>query len=169
MSWNVSGLVIQLETPESAYGEFLEKLGLADPEFEETLSFDDAMDESSEGSVAIASVDGWTSVWGRMLVFCDDVLGELTGSANAFVFLLEGVSGSYLFEWWTGGSRRRKWFSQGGSIQIDEGTPLPEEQKVRAEAPDDEEDQIFLLMNELTLPYRRLTGPEFDVFSISER
>ncbi len=164
MSWHTSGLVLQRETPEKGYQAFLESLDLEDPVFQRKAPFDDAI--SGEG-IAIASVDGWTSVWGALLVVSDHVLKKLSKQANAYAFLLEGTSGSFMFEWWVNGSLRRKRFIQEGKVTIDKGKPLAEEKEVFGKEVD-EEQRILLLMEKLTLPFRRLTKPKYHVFQVED-
>jgi len=158
-------LVVQIATPEKEYGAFLEKLGLENPVFEEKLTFDAALDAMSEESVAIASVEGWTSVWGVLLFVDEEVKQKLSKKANLLEFTLEGASDSYLFEWWTKGALKRKRFIQEGEVQIDIGKPLPEEVEAFEEE-DDEEERIFELIDRLCLPFRKLTMPKFHVFQI---
>jgi hypothetical protein len=164
MSWHTSGLVIHLATPEKEYQAFLETLELEDPVFRKKASFDDAV---SEEGIAIASMDGWTSVWGALLIVSDRVLKRLSKTANAYAFLMEGASGSYMFEWWTKGSCKRKRFIQEGEIGIDHGKPLPEENEVIAKE-DDDEQRILLLLEKLTIPFRKLTKPEYHVFEVED-
>lgn len=162
MSWHASGVIVRVATPEGGYAAFLRSLGLGEPTFERAATFDDAL--GGDG-VAVASVDGWTCAWGELLVVDDGALAAL--ACDAFAFVLEGTSDTYLFEWWAEGVRKRKRLSQAGEVVIDEGKPLPGEKAIfRAEA--DEEERVFALIEKLTLPVRRLMQPTYHVFRVAE-
>jgi hypothetical protein len=170
VSWSINVLLVQLETPEKGYEAFVNKLGIGNATYREKLPFDDAIDEVMDADgVAIASAEGWTSVWGSLisLIVGDDVLAELSATARTYSFMLDGTSDSYIFETWVKGKRVRKRGFQDGEVFVDEGEPLPEEAAAFANS-DDEEDRAFGLMNKLSVPHRRLTKPKFHVFDVDE-
>lgn len=170
MSWHTSGLVIHQSTAAKDYRSFLQKLGIEEPEFTEALPFDDAISATSDGdAIAIASADGWTSIWGSMVMVIvdDDDLAKASRNSEILSFLMEGASGSYMFEWWENGKPIRKRFTQAGEIVLNDGTPLPQEKAIFENEPDEEE-QIFALIDELTLPFQQLSAPTFHVFAIED-
>jgi hypothetical protein len=169
MSWHTSGLVVQVETPKESFQAFLQSIGVDGPEYVKTAPFDDAISGDDADMVAIASMDGWTSVWGIAMMWAadDDVMKKLFKNTNAFTFTMEGASDTYLFEWWVKGVRKRKYMIQEGEVGINEGKPLPEENEVFKQEVDDEQ-RILLLLEKLTLPWKRLTKPKYHVFAVED-
>lgn len=167
MSWHTNGLLVRVETPEKAYQSFVERLEVGTPTFQEKLPFDDAIDAiMADGTgIAIASVGGWTSVWGEMMFVSPTVLEELSKSADVLSFMTFGSSATHGFQWWTGGTCRRNRVYQDGKVTEEDGEPLPEE-VAAFKAEKDEEQRIFALIDTLCLPTRQLTKPKFHVFEI---
>jgi hypothetical protein len=169
MSWHTNVLVTQVDLPEKSYRPFVEGLDAGSPSFREKLLFNEAIDwMSDEGDgIAIASVDGWTSVWGEFLFLSDKELGKLSKVGDCYFAMLDSRSDTFLFEWWSKGVRVRKRAFQQGAVFMDMGKPLPQEMEAFKETKDEEE-RIFLLMEKLSIPFKRLTKPKFHMFETTE-
>jgi hypothetical protein len=168
MSWNVCALVVRTETRKADYQSFLERIGVGEPRYTDTLGFDEAMDEIARAGtgVAIGCSEGWTSVWGELLFLSEDVERELSKGTRLMWFMSYERSDMQMFAWWVDGVRLRKRHYQESEVCNEEGAPLPEELALY-KAEKDEEDRVFVLMSKLCLPFRRLTKPKFDVFETS--
>lgn len=86
------------------------------------------------------------SIWSAQL---DAALARLSRSSRVYSFLTEGTSGTHGFSWYVGGARRRLWLWQAGSLVMEMGAPLQEEDDAAAEDPDGEQ-MLFALMEKLT-------------------
>ncbi|HVK07763.1 MAG TPA: hypothetical protein VM597_03190 [Gemmataceae bacterium] len=165
MSWNTTGLLIKADHS-ADYPGLLRKLDLAATETGETVSFDEAASSSNEG-VAVATVDGWTALWGSigLLMVDDDGVAELARSADVLQLVLAGASDTAGFTWWKDGKVARDWMRQGGRMVKEQGKPLPQETAAFAGA--DDEQAILRLLESLTLPYERLESVEYEMFELS--
>ena len=163
MSWHTNAILIQRDYSDDYEGLF-EKLGLEDGEAAGKVSFDDASSNSNEG-VAIATVNGWTVLFGSMVLFMvdDDALAKIAKKADVFHMVLEGTSATAGFTWWTGGKLVRKWMRQDGKLIKNEGKPLAEEKKAFAKI-DDEQAVLQMLMS-LTLPWKDVQGSKYRMYS----
>ena len=160
MSWIESGMIIQVATPESEYRAFLESLEFENVVFKKKLAFDLAV---SAGGIAIASIEGWTILWGALALVAEERLRELSTTANIFVFLISEKTSSYMFEWWTNGTQKRKRFIE----EMDNNPSLPEEIEAFQEE-DDDESRFYAIMEKLTLPFRTVRKPKYHVFNVKD-
>jgi hypothetical protein len=167
MSWHTNALLIGADFSKD-YPGLLKKLGLEGGEVGEMVSFDDAASIDDE-SVAIATVDGWTALWGCIgLYMVDDKgLAKIAKKADVFEMILEGSSGTAGFSWWTGGKKVRDWMRQDGKMIKDEGEPLPQEKKAFAKKDSDEQAVLRMLMS-LTLTLKKLQDIEYQMYELSE-
>jgi hypothetical protein len=166
MSWHTNAVVIKSDFSDDYEGLF-EQLGLKGGEAGGAVSFDDAASLFNEG-VAIGTVNGWTALFGSMVLFMidDKGLAKISKKANVFQMILEGTSGTAGFTWWVNGKAIRNWMRQDDKLIKNEGKPLPEEKK--AFAKNDDEQAVLQLLMSLTLPLKDLQGIEYKTYSFPE-
>src|ERR1700722_1852846 len=104
----------------STYLEFPGAMEIGPIEFEAATSIE--VLEALEGGLgaAVASVEGWVSIWGPFLVADSDAVAHLSKGGTALTFILEGASGTAGFEWFRDGILIRRWLVQEGEIIHDE-------------------------------------------------
>jgi hypothetical protein len=166
MSWHSSAILIRAESPPGD-ALLLGLLGfpgaveIGPIDFEAATSME--ILEALEGGTgaAVASVEGWVSIWGPFLVADSDAVAHLSRGGAALTLILEGASGTAGFEWFHDGSLLRRWFAQGGEILQDEGDLLPEE---RDADDDDHESRVLHLIEQLTLPLGILAQPQYALY-----
>ncbi len=167
MSWHTSAILIRAEDlPGHAF--LLGRLGFPGATEIGPIDFEGATSigvfDMLEGSLgaAVASVDGWISIWGPFLVADSDAVAHLSRGGAALSLMLEGASGTAGFEWFRDGTLLRRWLVQGSDVIHDEGDPLPEE----SHAPTgDREGRVLFLLQRLALPLRALDGAEYTLYS----
>ncbi len=168
MSWHTSGILIHADHSKDIPW-LLNALGFPKAEHQdETVDFDEATSSAMDW-MAVGYVDGWTCAFGNVMALMaeDDAVAEISKSADVFSFHLEGTCGSAGFEWWSGGKALRKWRSMEGEVDINEGKPLAAEKKVFHQEEDDEQ-RVLLLMEKLTVPFKRLAKTSFDVYACDD-
>jgi hypothetical protein len=133
MSWHTNAILIKSDLSKDYEGLF-EKLGLEGGEAAGEISFDDAAASDNEG-VAVATVKGWTALFGSMVLFMvdDKGLAKIAKKADVFQLTLEGASATAGFTWWSGGKVVRNWMRQDGKVLKNEGKPARGEKGVRQE------------------------------------
>ncbi|OPZ83639.1 MAG: hypothetical protein BWY76_02187 [bacterium ADurb.Bin429] len=77
--------------------------------------------------------------------------------ARIFAVVAEGISGSYGFRLFAGGSLVRDFMSVDGKVETNAGTPLPEETGFDYESPF--EDDVFNLMQRISVDVGDLDVP----------
>ena len=167
MSWHASAILIGVDRANDIVG-FLEELGFPGAQYLHSVSFDEATaiaDYDGSLGLAVATVDGWTSIWGPFLMADSEALTRLSREGPVFTLILEGASGTYGFEWYRDGCRVREWMEQGGEIHSEDGEPLAEEVEVFRNS-DDGERRILELMERLTIPFGRLASVQYDAYQL---
>jgi hypothetical protein len=167
MSWHTSGIMIQVDRSDNI-PILLDELGFPGAEYIGPISFDDAtsvFDFSGSLGLSVATVDGWTSIWGPIVVADEDALVSLSRQGRVFTCIMEGASGTYSFAVYENGSRLRQWMEQEGKVYGEEGEPLVEELEIFART-DDREGRILLLLEALTLPLGRLSDINYDSYRL---
>jgi hypothetical protein len=163
MSWHTSGTLIHADYSKDLPG-LLEKLGVEGANLRDaTISFEEATSVEIDG-LGVAVVDGWTCLFGTMtmVLIDDEALARISKEADVFQITLEGSSGAAGFEWMTGGKSVRRWMIVEGDVTVNEGTPLPQEKLVANEK--DDEQRMLLLMEKMTVPFKRLSETKFHAF-----
>jgi hypothetical protein len=170
MSWHTSAILIRSESPPD-HVLLLGQLGfpgateIGPIDFEEATSigiFDTLGDRLG---AAVASVDGWISIWGPLLVADSDAVADLSRGGAALTLILEGASGTAGFEWFRDGTLLRRWLVQGGDFIHDEGDPLAEES---AASTYDPEGRVLFLLERLAVPLMRLDAAAYTLYSLPE-
>ncbi|WP_165250466.1 hypothetical protein [Paludisphaera soli] len=167
MSWHTSAVLIGVDRSDGM-AEFLEELGFPEARRVRSVSFQEASgfgDADGPLTVAVATVDGWTSIWGPLLVADGEALLRASRQAPVFTLIMEGGSGTYSFEWYRDGSRVRLWLAQRGEVLREEGEPLAEERETLGDDGDGEQ-RILKLMDSLTVPFERLASAEYDLYEL---
>lgn len=167
MSWHTSAILIRAEhLPGRPF--LLGRLGFPGATEVGPIDFDAATsigllddDHEGEGVAAVASVDGWVSIWGPFLAADPDALADFSRGGAALTLILEGVSGTAGFEWFLDGTLLRRWLVQADDVVEDEGDPLPEEEESPA---DDPEGRVLDLLGRLALPVGRLGEAEYTLY-----
>jgi hypothetical protein len=166
MSWHSSAILIRAERL-SDHALLLDSLGFPGATEIGPIDFDTATSvqvfDALEGGLgaAVASVDGWVSIWGPFLVADPDAMARLSSGGSALTLILEGASGTAGFEWFRDGALRRRWLDQGGDLIHDEGDPLPEEDGAPT---NDREGRVLFLLQRLTLPLGSLADAEYTLY-----
>ena len=170
MSWHSSAILIQAESlPGDAF--LLGLLGFPGALEFGPIDFDSATStavlEALEGSLgaAVASVEGWVSIWGPLLFADSDALARLSRGGAAMTLMLEGASGTAGFDWYRDGILLRRWLVQEGNVIHDEGDPLPEESEA---ALDDDESRVLLLLERLVLPLGALADAQYTLYRLPD-
>lgn len=166
MSWHSSAILIRSDDlPGAAF--LLGRLGFPGATEAGSIDFDAAtsagvLDDLEGGlGAAVATVDGWVSIWGPLLAADPVAVADLSRGGAALTLTLEGASGTAGFEWFRDGALRRRWLVQAGAVLDDEGEPLAEE----AEAPDGyPEGRVLDLLERLVLPVGRLGAVEYTLY-----
>jgi hypothetical protein len=166
MSWHTSAILILADhLPGHAF--LLGRLGFPGATEIGPIDFDTATSvevlDDLEGwlGAAVASVDGWVSIWGPFLAADPDAVTRLSRGGAALTLMLEGASGTAGFEWFRDGTLLRRWLVQAGEIIHDEGDPLPEE----GEDPDDDlEGRVLHLLGRLAPSLGRLDAVEYTLY-----
>jgi hypothetical protein len=167
MSWHTSAVLIGIDRASNIVG-FLEELGFPGAQYLDSVSFDEATavaDFDGSLALAVATIDGWTSIWGPFLTADQDALLRISKEGPILTLVLEGTTGTYGFEYYRGGSRVRERMEQEGEIHSEEGEPLAEELEVFRNS-DDGERRILYLMEKLTIPFDRLSSVKYDVYQL---
>jgi hypothetical protein len=165
VSWHTSAILIRSDhLPGPAL--LLGQLGFPGATEVGPIDFDSAtsvtvLDDLEGGhGAALASVDGWVSIWGPFLVAEPDAVAHLSRGGAALTLILEGASGTAGFEWFRDGHLLRRWLVQSDDMIHDEGDPLPEEE----DAPDDREARVLNLLGRLVLSVGALDGVEYTLY-----
>jgi hypothetical protein len=165
MSWSARGLLIHAGCSRE-YPSLLTKLGLAGGKpASYDLSFDDV--PSLETDLAVACVDGWTTLWSNLVLdYLDhDGVKQVSKTADILLVTWQGAVGFAEFAWWSGGSLRRWRLVSEGEVNKDVGKPLPQE-VVAFSKTDDDEDRLWLMMEEWGVP--RLNEAQFTVYQFPD-
>jgi hypothetical protein len=169
VSWHTSAVLIGVDRSSSLPG-FLDELGFPGATRVRSVSFEEASglgDPDGPLTLAVATVDGWTSIWGPLLIADGEALLRASRLGPVFTLILEGASGTSSFELYRDGSRVRLRLEQGGEVLKEEGEPLAEEREAFGEDDDgDGEQGILNLMEALTLPFDRLSSVEYDLYEL---
>jgi hypothetical protein len=170
MSWHTSAILIRADDlPDGA--DLLDRLGFRGATEIGPIDFEDATSigifDALEGGLgaAVASVDGWLSIWGPMLVADSHAVADLSRDGAALTLMLEGASGTAGFEWFRDGTLIRRWLVQGRDVIHDEGDPLPEESEAPA---GDREGRVLYLLKRLALPVVTLDGAAYTLYSFRD-
>jgi hypothetical protein len=170
MSWHTSAILIRAESLPGI--PFLlgllgfrgaTEIGPIDFETATSIEVLDAL-EGGLGA-AVATVGGWVSIWGPLLVADPDAVARLSSGGAAMTLMLEGASGTAGFEWFRDGSLLRRWLVQADDIIHGEGDPLPEESEAPAH---DQEGRVLFLLERLTLPLSQLANAEYTSYHIAD-
>jgi hypothetical protein len=168
MSWHTSAILIQSDQlPGPAF--LLGQLGFPGATEVGPIDFDSAtsvtvLDDLEGGlGAAVASVEGWVSIWGPFLAADPAALADLSRGGAALTLILEGASGTAGFEWFRDGILLRSWLVQGDLVH-EEGDPLPEESR----APSDPEGRVLDLLGRLVLPLERIEGAEYILYQFPD-
>jgi len=167
MSWHTSAVLIGVDRA-SRIVELLEELGFSGAQQLDSISFDEATSVGGfDGSltVAVATVDGWTSLWGPFLTADQKAMELISKEGPVLTLMLEGSSGTYAFEYFRDGSRVRARMEQGGEVLSEEGGPLPEELEASRDSRTGEQ-TLLKLMEKLTIPFDRLPGVDYKVYEL---
>jgi hypothetical protein len=166
MSWHTNTILVKADLSKDYAGVF-KQLGLGDAEPGGMVSFDAAAATFNEG-VAVATLEGWTALWGNMALFMikKEGVAEIARKADVFEMLLEGTSGTAGFTWWTGGKQARRWMRQAGKVIANEGKPLPAEKA--AFASNDDEQAVLQILTALTLPLKRLAEIKYRMYAVPD-
>lgn len=166
MSWHTNALLIHRDFSGN-YEELFERLGLVGAEEVDQIDFDDAASSTNEG-IAIATIEGWTTLWGGIMMFMidSDQLTEIAKEGDVFEMMLEGASGTAGFTWYSKGRQVRDYLSQGGETINDDGKPLPIE--AAAFSSGDEEQAVLQIMEKMTLPFSTLSNATYQLFEFAD-
>lgn len=167
MSWHTSAVLIGVDRSQDI-PTFLEELGFAGAVFLRSVDFEEATglgDLDAPMTVAAAAVDGWTALWGPILVADQEALLRASRQGPAFTLLMEGASGTYGFEMFRNGAKARARLEQGGEAIYNEGEPLPEEAEIFQRIEDDES-RLLELMGRVAVPFERLSAVEYDLYEL---
>ncbi len=99
MSWHSCAIMIHADRSGDIVG-LLDEIGFPGAHRVGSTSFDEATSISIFGEfgdgpgAAVATIDGWTSIWGPILYGDTDALARISRDADVFTLLLEGASGS---------------------------------------------------------------------------
>jgi hypothetical protein len=96
MSWHTSAILIGVDRASDIVG-FLEELGFPGAQYLDSVSFDEATAVADfDGSLrlAVATVDGWTSIWGPFLTADQNALSRISNEGPIFTLILEGSTGT---------------------------------------------------------------------------
>lgn len=171
MSWHTSGILIHDEHADDPVGLLVE-LGFTGAEEVDAdpISFDEATSLMVLGGldlgVSVAAVDGWTALWGPLLIGDEKALTRLSRAGDVVTVILEGASGTYGFGLYREGRPLRRWLEQAGQVILDEGEPLDEERESR-DSGEDGEGLILDLLQRLALPIDRLDAVEYTTYRVS--
>lgn len=173
MSWHTSGILIHADHTGDPV-DLLAELGFAgaEPADADPIAFDEAISMMMLGELdgglgaSLAIVDGWTSLWGPLLVGDEEALARLSRAGDVVTVILEGASGTYGFELYREGHPLRRWLEQAGQVILDEGEPLNEERDSR-DSGKDGEGLILDLLERLALPIERLDAVEYTTYRVS--
>lgn len=161
MSWHANAVLIHADY-KGKYEELLTHLGFTGVDEADEIDFDEASSSSNDG-VAVATVDGWTVLWGGMAMFSVN-LSEVSKKADAFELILEGCSGTAGFTWHSKGKIVREFLAQVGENIKDEGEPFPFEKD--AFASDDHEQAVLEIMEKLTPSLERQSKATYTLFDV---
>ena len=167
MSWHTSAILLKTENPPGD-AFLLGLLGFPGATEIGPIDFDAATSfeilELLEGGMgaAVASIEGWVSIWGPFLVPDSDALAHLSRGGAALTLVLEGASGTAGFDWFHDGDLLRRWLVQGGKVIQDEGDPLPEETDTDPEA------RVLHLLDQLALPIGGLASPQYTLYRFAD-
>jgi hypothetical protein len=167
MSWHTSAVLIGVDRADNIVG-FLEELGFSGAQYIDTVSFDAATTVADfDGSLrlAVATVDGWTSIWGPFLAAEPNALSRISREGPIFTLILEGATGTYGFELFRDGFKVRERMEQGGNVYSEAGEPLAEELEV-FQSFDSGELRMLELMEKLTIPFARLSSARYDLYQL---
>lgn len=167
MSWHTSAVLIGVDRSGDV-PELLEELGFPGAAFLKSVDFEEATALGGLGSaltVAVAVVDGWTALWGPILVADQDALLRASEQGLALTLIMEGASDTYGFELFRDGAKVRGWLEQAGQIIYDAGEPLPEELEVLEDF-DRWETRLLRLVERVSVPIQRLSGAEYDLYEL---
>jgi hypothetical protein len=132
----------------------------------DTATSSEVLDALEGGlGAAVARVEGWTSIWGPLLVADSDALSRLSDGGAVLTLMLEGASGTAGFEWFRDGILLRRWFVQEGNIIADEGEPLLEEAEAATEI---DEYRVLFLLQRLVLPLSVLGDAQYTLYRFSD-
>ncbi|SIO65145.1 hypothetical protein SAMN05444166_7603 [Singulisphaera sp. GP187] len=167
MSWHSSAVLIGVDRASDIVG-LLEELGFPGAHYLHSVSFDEATsvgDFDGSLTLAVAIVDGWTSIWGPFLTADQNALSRISKEGPVFTLILEGSTGTHGFEFFRDGSRVRERMEQEGEGRSEVGEPLAEELELFRNS-DDGERSILDLMGKLTIPFDRLSSVNYDVYEL---
>ncbi|WP_165071804.1 hypothetical protein [Paludisphaera rhizosphaerae] len=167
MSWHTSAVLIGVDRSGDVPA-FLEELGFPGAVYLRSVDFEEATGLGDFGSaltVAVATVDGWTALWGPILVADQEALLRASELGPALTLIMEGASDTYGFELFRDGAKVRGRLEQAGQIIYDEGEPLSEELEV-VDDPADWETRLFDLMGRVAVPIERLSEVEYDLYEL---
>ena len=166
MSWHTNAVLIRKDFTGN-YAALFDRLGLVGAEEDAQIDFDEAASSSNEG-IAIATIDGWTALWGGLPMFMLDTeqLPKISEQGDVFEMILEGASGTAGFSWYSLGNKVRDYLSQGGEIINNEGKPLAIEDA--AFSIGDEEEAVLQIMEKMTLSLSRLSNATYTLFKFEE-
>ncbi|MBX9680348.1 MAG: hypothetical protein K2X38_16435 [Gemmataceae bacterium] len=166
MSWHTNAILIRRDFSDDPIG-LLDRLDLHDAKLAGTTSFDEAASSSNEG-IALAFVDGWTTLWGSVAIFMvsDEELVRISKDADVFTMTLEGASGTAGFACYQGGKLVRDWMRQEDAVVKDEGKPLPQEKAAFAKR--DDEQAVLQILEKLTIPLDKLDAATFRMYEVPD-
>ena len=167
MSWHTSAVLIGLDRSGDVPA-FLDELGFPGAVFLRSVDFEEATGLGDMGSaltVAVAVVDGWTALWGPILVADQDALVRASQQGLALTLIMEGASDTYGFELFRDGAKVRGWLEQAGQIIHDVGDPLPEELEV-VDRSDHWETRLLRLVERVAVPIEHLSQAEYDLYEL---
>lgn len=173
MSWHTSGILIHADHADDPIG-LLTELGFGEAEEadEGSVSFDEATSMMVLGELdgrmgaSLATIDGWTSLWGPLLVADEEALARLSQVGDVVTVLLEGASGTYGFEFYREGRALRRWLEQAGQVILDEGESLGEEREIRDSGMGGEA-LILGILQRLALSIDRLDAVQYTTYRVS--
>lgn len=176
MSWHTGGAAIKGSDSDPA--SLLESLGFPGLKLSREVDGEEASSSSLEGK-AVAVVEGWTFVWDPiMLMLPDPTIFEsaifpavveaqfcvLSQAGGVFAFVMEGTSGTHGYAFYRSGVRERVWLAQEGAAILDEGNPLPGEDKFN-ENSDSEQRVLLMLERQTSVPLDHVMGARFTVWA----
>jgi len=158
MSWHASAVLVQADFGPDP-NKLFAMLGLYNSQRRpdlDTILWDNAEPAFTYG-LGLVAYRGWTCLSGAELidVIADNRLGALSRHANVLAWMLEGSCGYASYQWWVNGKELRHWEEMEGSVQIDRGTPLFEQDRLLPWQIDSEE-RVFAAMEHLAVPMEDL-------------
>jgi hypothetical protein len=169
MSWNARALLIHADWT-GKYATLLKKLGLTGgtPWEFSPVSFDSV--PSLDTQIAIACVDGWTTLWSNLaLDYLDHgAVKKLSNTSDVLLLTWQDAVGFGEFAWWSDGSLLRWRLVAEGKVRRDVGNPLRQEAPLFKKSAD-EQDRLWHLMKQLAIDPALLDEKvQFEVFDFPD-